>query len=247
MKTLPLLLASLLTALPAIARDAGSDYQPLKIVKTTDIVFPKDATQLGVRDGEVHIIVQIDETGKLTDYLVTSYTLRVFADRAVSAVKNWRFEPARLGGEPRSSVTELSFVFSTKGIVVTDLTLTSYVAQRDYQMHPDTYAYRVCTLHELDRIPTPSKIVKPVYPPEMTPASGPVSIDVEFYIDEEGHVRLPSVSRETNEAHEVLAAAAINAVAQWDFEPPMSHGRPVLVYARQEFKFQPAAPAAATN
>jgi TonB family protein len=247
MKTLPLLLASLLTALPAVARDAGSDYQPLKIIKTTDIVFPKDATQLGVREGEVRVVIQVDDNGQLSDFLVTSYSLPLFAERAVNAIKGWRFEPARLGGQPRSSVTELNFVFSTKGIVVTELNLASYVAQRDYQIRPDAYTYRARTLHELDRIPTPSKIVKPVYPPEMVPKNGPVSVEVEFYIDEHGQVRLPSVDRETNQAHETLAAAAINAVAQWTFEPPMSRGRPVLVYARQEFKFQPAVAAASPN
>jgi len=245
MKTLPLLLASLLTALPAVARDAGSDYQPLSVVNTTDIVFPQQATQLGVREGEVRLVIEVDETGKLTDCLVTSYTLPIFAERAVNAVKSWRFEPASLGGVPRSSVTELSFTFSTKGIIVTDLSLSTYVAQRDYQLHPDSYAYRACTLHELDRIPVPSKIVQPSYPPEYIPQGAPVSVDVEFFIDEAGHVRLPSVSRETNQAHEVLAAAAVNAVAQWSFEPPTSHGRRVLVYARQEFKFQPAAAAVA--
>jgi TonB family protein len=241
MKTLPLLLASLAVALPAIARDAApAGYESLKIVKATDIIFPQQATQLGARDGEARVIIQVDETGALTDWLVTSYTLPVFAERAVNAVKQWKFEPARVRGEPRSSVTELSFIFSTKGIVVTDLSLSSYVAMRDYQLRPEAYAYKVCALHELDRIPVPSKIVQPAFPAEFVPKGSPVSIDVEFYIDEQGHVRLPSVSRETNQAHAVLGAAAVTAVAQWNFEPPMSHGRPVLVYARQEFKFQPA-------
>lgn len=234
-----------MSALPAVAGTSGaSGYESVSIAKMTDIVFPQSATQLGVRDGEVHVIIEVNQTGKLTDYLVTSYTLPAFADRVVNSIKSWRFQPARLRGEPRSSVTELSFVFSTKGIVITDLSVATYVAQRDYQLHPEAYAYHACRLHELDRIPVPAKIVQPVYPPELVAASGPVSIEVDFYIDEQGRVRLPSVTRETNEAHEGLAVAAINAVSQWSFEPPMSHGRPVLVCARQEFKFRPAATAA---
>ena len=36
---------------------------------------------------------------------------------------------------------------------------------------------------------------------------------------------------------EVLANAAVNAVAQWRFEPPVVGGKPVLALASQEFNF----------
>jgi hypothetical protein len=52
---------------------------------------------------------------------------------------------------------------------------------------------------------------------------------------------MPSVSRETNEANEELAAIAITAVSQWQFDPPTSKGKPVLVLAQQDFSFNPAA------
>ena len=61
---------------------------------------------------------------------------------------------------------------------------------------------------------------------------------MEFYIDETGHVRLPAVSRETNEADEELSAAAVTAVEQWQFEPPVSKGKPVFVLAHQDFDFK---------
>jgi hypothetical protein len=52
---------------------------------------------------------------------------------------------------------------------------------------------------------------------------------------------MPSVDQETIVANEELAAAAITAVSQWQFEPPTSKGRPVLVLAHQDFEFKPAA------
>ena len=64
---------------------------------------------------------------------------------------------------------------------------------------------------------------------------------MDFLIDEEGRVRLPAVSRATNEANEELAAAAVTAVTQWRFEPPTAKGKPVLVRAQQDFAFQPVA------
>jgi hypothetical protein len=40
-----------------------------------------------------------------------------------------------------------------------------------------------------------------------------------------------------------LCAAAITAVEQWQFEPPVSRGRPVLVLVQQDFNFKAPAPA----
>ena len=53
---------------------------------------------------------------------------------------------------------------------------------------------------------------------------------------------MPSVSRETDEASEERSAAAITAGSQWQFDPPMMKGRPVLVLAQQDFNFKPATP-----
>jgi outer membrane biosynthesis protein TonB len=51
------------------------------------------------------------------------------------------------------------------------------------------------------------------------------------------------VSRETSERYGEFAAAAVNAVSEWQFEPPLSKGQKVLVAARQDFNFKPMAPA----
>ena len=60
-------------------------------------------------------------------------------------------------------------------------------------------------------------------------------VTVEFYIDQEGKVRVPSVSREL--ADDRLAAVAVAAVEQWRFEPPLRRKQPVLVLAQQVFRF----------
>jgi TonB family protein len=63
------------------------------------------------------------------------------------------------------------------------------------------------------------------------------TVTVEFYIDEQGNVRMAAVPRES--AGDIYAAAAVAAVEQWRFEPPLRKGRPVLVLAQQEFNFRP--------
>jgi TonB family protein len=60
-------------------------------------------------------------------------------------------------------------------------------------------------------------------------------VTVEFYIDQEGKVRVPAVARE--DADDRLATVAVAAVEQWRFEPPMRDKQPVLVLAQQDFRF----------
>ena len=57
---------------------------------------------------------------------------------------------------------------------------------------------------------------------------------VRFYIDEQGNVRLPSV---TGQPNAYLTEQAMAAVREWKFAPVTSRGQPVLVAAQQEFTF----------
>ena len=198
---------------------------------------------IGIKSGAASIAVAIDDTGKMTDYVVTAYSHPGFADSALAALKKWRFEPARVHGSPRNAKVDLTFRFEVEGVVVVSMTPMTYSELLRFKIFPNSMAYSACTLGQLDRIPTPKKVVKPVYPNALALSSRGGRVSVDFYIDQEGHVRIPSVSKETNEANQQLAAIAVTTVAQWEFEPPMSKGKPVLVLARQDFDFKPAEPA----
>jgi TonB family protein len=219
-------------------------YVPMKVIQTDAVVFPRRALDVGVTQGDVHVVVQVDESGKLTDYLLTAYTHRILADSAVSALKRWRFEPAWVNGQARGATADLTFTFENRGIVVVDLTLTSYVQLRDIQLRPNAYEYHAVSLRQLDRIPTPAKVIQPVLPPEVLERQKePVTVTVYFYIDQDGKVRLPAVDRQVSEKNDAFAAASVNAISQWQFEPPLSRGLPVLVAARQEVNFKVPLPA----
>lgn len=225
------------------------DYTPMKVIQTQPVLFPRQLADLGLTTGEVRVAVQIDEAGKLTDHLVTAYTHPKFAEAAVQALKKWQYEPATVDGQPRGATVDLTFIFETRGMVVVNMTVNSYVEMRDMQLRPTANSFAVCRLSELDAIPTPSKVVQPGYPLDAGKQRQGGIVTIFFYIDEQGHVRLPAVSRESSRQNEALAAAALYAVSQWEFEPPMSRGRPALVAARQDFHFRPPeapAPAAAT-
>lgn len=239
------LVLTIACVLATAAFAADQNYIPMKIIQTEPATFPREVTALGLTSGQAHVSIQIDETGKLTDLLVTGYSHSKFADHAVAALRRWKYEPALLNNVPHSATVDLVFNFETKGMVVVDMTVSSYVELRNLQMRPGAYGYAACRLSQLDRIPTPTKVVQPAYPPDSTNQRRAAALTVYFFIDEQGRVRLPAVSPGEGEANNALAAAAIEAVSQWQFEPPLSRGSPVLVAARQEIKFRPTPPAPA--
>jgi TonB family protein len=241
MKSLTLLLfASALCPLAfAVQPEGVPDYVPVGINQTVEPTYPSVLVPLGVKSGTASVAVAVDDAGRLTDYLVTAYSHPAFADSAVAAVKKWRFQPAQVRGFPRNSKSDLTFRFQMEGVVVMTMTVLSYEEMLDLRLTPGSTVYRACTLGELDRIPNPTRIVQPDYPKELARSSRGGHVSVAFYIDELGHVRMPSVSPETDEANEELSGIAVTAVSQWVFDPPTSKGKPVLVLAQQDFSFNP--------
>jgi TonB family protein len=232
---LPLVCSALWLAVPisaqtgAVATDQGS----LQIVQTEPLRFPVLLNDSSVMNGDATVAIHVDQDGRLTDCLVTGYSRREFADTAVAALKEWSFVPSRVNGVPWPSVQEVHFDISRTGVVIS-VSGFDFVMDRVDEMAEDSYAYRSHTLRELDRIPTPVHVVSPVSP-ALVPGVKRHTVAVDFYIDEKGMVRMPSVARA--DVGTAWAASALDAVRQWRFEPPLYRGRPTLVLVRQEFNF----------
>ena len=211
-----------------------SEWQSLKILQTTDPIFPHEVLQLAVKEGEARVVINVDPDGKLKEWLVVGYTMPQFASVAVSAVKQWKFEPARWRGESVGTVVELVFHFETHGTLVISQNVSEVLEAHLVHMMEQTYAFRTYSLRELDRIPTPIATVKPSYSPDLAAKGITGKVSVDFFIDETGSVRMPAVSA-NDDVH--LTALAIDALRQWKFEPPTHNGRPVLAKAVQVFNF----------
>jgi len=239
------LLALLLATTTATCGFAQSDtrfqeFQPAKITQTVDPFYPDSLVATHRRGGEVILLVSLDETGRPTDYLPVRSTDPLFAESAINAVKQWKFDPARDRGEPVPVTVELKFMFVVRGAVVS--VTASEILEANFNEITGVHEYAPCTLRELDRIPVPLQTVSPVYPEELARLGAVGEVTVDFYIDERGAVRMPYVS---SHAQPLLARLAVDAVRQWKFEPPTRRGRPVLVHVRQLFRFR--APVAAKN
>lgn len=215
-----------------ISRAAEAGDAGIAIHQSSVLVYPPMMLYNAIYYGEARVVISVDENGKLTDCLVTGYTNEAFAEAAVGALKRWNYESARANGRARASRADVLFIFRDRGVIVQNLP-GALEQHRIFGALQDRYTFKPCKLGELDRIPNPIHVV----PPVAARYSGSHSVMVEFYIDDEGKVRMPAVARES--ADDVYAAAAVSAVEQWRFEPPLRKGRPVLVYAQQEFNFLP--------
>jgi len=208
------------------------EWQSVKILQTVEPIFPFMLAQQGITRGEARVAVNTDPQGKLVEWLVVGYTRPEFANEAVGVIRQWSFVPARLRGEPVGTTIEVIFYFEAKGVVVSTTTID--VLERETMFAIGRYAYQPCSLRDLDRIPTPLATVAPAYPVELTRKGVRGKVTVDFYIDETGIVRMPSVSPNDNSE---LTALSIEALRKWKFEPPARNGKPVLVKASQVFDF----------
>lgn len=234
---------ALVLTIPARAAEpeAGqSGTVHLKFIQTKMPVFPPALIQDGYTTGMARIIIAVDETGKLTDWLVTAYTHHAFADATINAIRAWRYEVSLVNGQPQGIIRELTFNYKVNGLIVRSIS----IAENASEMMKDTrdrekLVYQAREPGELDRLPKPKQIVQPVYY-DAWAAKGLVGdVRVDFYIDEDGQVRMPFVD---NAAPDRLAIAALTAVQQWKFEPALYRGKPALVHVSQIFKFAGSVP-----
>lgn len=232
------LLVSLLSG-PILAEttlDPVDDFQPLKVTRQVPALYPPPLSREGVTKGKTAIICSIDGEGEITDMMPLAYTHLGFYEAAARALQQWEFEPARSGGQTHPVVQVFTFSFEAGGDVV-DINGADNMALFISQLSRSGSTYQVSKLAELDAIPTPVELVSPLYPESYVGSGIEGEVVVEFYIDENGAVRLPAILEQNGID---FAASAVEAVLQWKFEPPMRNGRPVTAVVMQQFHFNPS-------
>lgn len=217
---------------PAAPVDGMGVQTPFKIIRTQQVYFPMVMKHEGVSHGEARILININSEGKLVDTLVIAYTHEAFANAALTAIRQWRYEPSRLNGEPVGTVADCSFEFNVDGILLVQRMGVPLFQKRD--LFDDRFAYKPQAFSALDAIPAPVRMPSPVFPQDWEEKGMRGQVTIDFFIDESGTVRMPSVSSAVNP---LLAASATAAVREWRFSPPLRQGRPVLTQCQQVFTF----------
>jgi TonB family protein len=89
----------------------GEKIPALKVLKKVNAVYPPAAKEARIK-GTVILRVLVDRTGEVEDVEVLKGLPKGLSDAAVTAVRQWRFEPATVDGKPVPARFTLTFNFS---------------------------------------------------------------------------------------------------------------------------------------
>ncbi len=226
-----ILIAALLApAVPALAQFESVRFHPDNAMPA----FPPALLMSGITRGHAVAVVSIDAEGKVQDAMILAQTHPRLADTTLTALREWRFIPARLDGSPVPVQTELKVEYSLEGAVITTNAVNHFFFDHIEGAGDTAVKSYLCPANRLDRPPHRVEGEAPRYALAAGKDGVAGRVLVHFYIDERGEVRFASAEPK---GHPYLLEQAVTAVRRWKFEPPTSHGQPVLVAAVQEFDF----------
>jgi TonB family protein len=200
--------------------------QPPKPSLVVAPVYPFDLLKAG-KKGYAEVIFVVGPKGTVEAAAAHGASSPEFSLAAVSAMRAWKFEPAKLNGKPTQTILSHRFDFD-KANRDTGLDEAGADLLERIQKKPAS----IVGLKDLD---TP---IKPVYQvaPIYANGQGEGELLVEFYVDESGRARFPHA---TSTLSPELVYAGLTALARWQFTPPVRAGKPVTVLARIPIKFSP--------
>ena len=180
----------------------GAEVQaPLKL-KHVDPVYPEAARAEG-REGVVTMDITIATDGSVTDVRVLNPT-PPFVEPALAAVKQWRYTPTLLNGQP----VEVLMTVTVKFALGSDPNQSQAVRAGGIVPEPKLI-----------------KHVAPVYPPDAMAAGKEGMVILDVTIGKDGSVVGAKVLRQ----FPMFEAAGLDAVRQWKYTPSTLNGEPVEV------------------
>lgn len=92
---------------------AGSGIEPPRLLREVKAAYTDEARRASI-SGDVELEITIRRDGTVSDVKVLRGLAGGLNDRAVAAVRQWRFAPARLKGVPVDVIVEVSVEFSLR-------------------------------------------------------------------------------------------------------------------------------------
>lgn len=194
--------------------------------------FPLSLSPTPIVDGYATAILTVNAEGHVDDALVVEASHPAFGDTVLKAVSAWQLAPATSATVPRREV--IRFAFRREGTVLS----MSHAQAAEYQFPAGTDSLRSVSWEELSSPPARLASAKPAYPRQGQTAAAGANAVVNFVIDPQGQVRVPVIVSTTDAA---FGDAALAAVKQWRYAPPLHDGDPVSVVVAQSFTYGPAA------
>ncbi|HMA55023.1 MAG TPA: energy transducer TonB, partial [Acidobacteriota bacterium] len=197
---------------------AVGKIEPPKPVKQVSPVYP-EAARRGRVEGIVILEAKADEKGDVVDARVLR-SIPLLDQAAIDAVKQWKYEPLVIDGEPRKVIFTVTVRFMLK--------------DGDKPKTPDTFARGAVKAEGEIEPPRTIKDVKPVYPEVARKAGVQGTVILSVRADEKGQVTDVMVLRSIP----LLDQAAIDAVRQWVYEPKVIDGKAVPIVFTVTVRFR---------
>ncbi len=183
-----------------------------KLIKQVKPIYPEIALQAAIQ-GIVIVEVATDIYGRVQQArVITGHPL--LNDAAVTAVKQWIYEPLMISGVPKPALFTVTVTFVMAGE-------EGKSAGASLMKGEEEGIRRVAA----NQRPKLIKQVKPIYPEIAALAAIQGNVVIEAVTDIYGRVQQTRVIS----GHPLLNDAAVNAVKQWIYEPCIENGKPVPV------------------
>lgn len=185
-------------------------------------------------EGKATVKFVVGPTGRVLKAEVAEASAPEFGQALLVAVEQFTYEPALKKGRPCPAVISFTQQFNRdeRYQLVSEDDLD---ALRREQKKPQSLAL----LRDLDSKPKPISLPPPKFPLSQADKTEGEAV-VEFFIDEDGRVRLPRVISASNEA---FGYAAVQGVTAWRFDPPQRGGKAAMVRVQQPIVFSLKPPA----
>src|ERR1017187_3737693 len=212
------------------------DVEP-KIRSIVKPVYPYELLRDDVA-GSSEVTFIVDEQGHVAGSRVVKSDRPEFGFALQAAVERFEYEPALKNGRPNRAVLGFEQDFRSS-----DRSLDTEVEDRLLRLekkHPE----RIGKAEDLD---SPVKAVvtrRSLSPRSLSDHFARGDALVDLLVDEDGHPRLERVVSASDPA---FGYSAVQAAALWQFAPPLSKGKPIVVRVRVPFVFKPVAPKAANG
>jgi TonB family protein len=203
------------------------------LIARPDPVYPAEARAAGIQ-GSVLLRAIISKTGDIEDLKVVSGP-KELTESAIDAVKQWKYKPYLLNGEPVEVDTTITVNYMLEGAPPPPPPPPPGSA--DLRGPQDVDASGVQPKRIGNGVSAPLLMFAPV--PEMSEEAKREKISgnvlVNLWVDENGN---PTHVRVRRGAGHGLDENAVEAVKQYKFKPAMEDGKPVMVSLNVEVNFQ---------
>lgn len=208
--------------IPGLPAEFDYDHPPV-LKAFSEPVYPRALLQAGTK-GEAAVRIVLDETGRVMAGEVLQTSDPAFGDALLAAAESWEFEPAQRKGAPSKAVVDHLHRF---------LPMKFRRPAAESKLLQILKEGRMISAEEqLERPLQALYQPAPVPPTALRGRTGEAT--VEFFVHESGEVSLSACIAAT---HPGFGPAAVNAIQQWVFAPPMRNGKPTAVRVTRVMKF----------